>query len=258
MTSKFLAILTALIILITMASCGTFPKNEKDAADEAFNNAALGKDCDKENYLATEQLRDKAYEELSKKEYEKAKKLFKEVKEKSEAILKYYQTHPDQCLPKEKKCNDNIDNDGDGLVDCDDDDCSQMDNCTKPIVEDVVEELPDEKDPNWKFPVIHFEFNKHEIRYEDQALIEKMSRWLQNFESVSLRIEGHADERGSIDYNMSLGEKRAREVQKQLIMLGINKSRFEIISYGEEQPVDMGQTEEAWFKNRRAEFKRVN
>jgi peptidoglycan-associated lipoprotein len=81
---------------------------------------------------------------------------------------------------------------------------------------------------------------------------------MKNFPERVVRIEGHADERGSIDYNMSLGEKRADEVKKRLLQAGIDSKRVKIVSYGEERPVDPGSNESAWFKNRRAEFKRVN
>jgi peptidoglycan-associated lipoprotein len=75
---------------------------------------------------------------------------------------------------------------------------------------------------------------------------------------VSVRIEGHCDERGSDEYNLALGEKRAQSVKTYMISLGVPAERMSIISYGEEIPLVMGHDEEAWAQNRRAEFKELN
>jgi len=228
--------LTLLIITVIFGSifsgCAKPPKAERELAEKAFRDAAVGKDCDRENYLAAEELLNKAREEVNKKNYDKAKELFLAVKEKSDAIIKYYEEHPDECLPKKKE---------------------------KKVVEEEVEEIQDPaEDPDLDFPVIHFEFNDYAIRSEDMEKVELMGRWMNNFPEKAVRIEGHADERGSIDYNMSLGEKRADEVKNALIRSGIDAKRIKIVSYGEERPVDPASNEDAWFENRRAEFKRVN
>ena len=227
------SILLVAAIAMTLAfGCAKPPKAERELAEKAFRAAAVGKDCDKENYLAAEELLNKAREEVNKKNYDKAKELFLKVKEKSDAIVKYYQTHPDECLPK------------------------------KEVVEEVEEEVEEitnpAEDPDLDFPVIHFELDKYDIRDEDMASVELMAKWMLNFEEKVVRIEGHADERGSIDYNMSLGEKRAKEVKNKLIQLGVDAKRIKIVSYGEERPIDPASNEDAWYENRRAEFKRVN
>jgi peptidoglycan-associated lipoprotein len=71
---------------------------------------------------------------------------------------------------------------------------------------------------------------------------------------VRIRVEGHADERGETEYNLALGDKRARSVKKYLEDLGVTSDRMEVVSYGEEKPAVVGSNEEAWSKNRRAEF----
>ena len=225
-----------LIVAITMTlvfSCSKPPKAERELAEKAFRAAAVGKDCDKENYLAAEELLNRAREEINKKNFAKAKELFLSVKKKSDEIVKYYQSHPDECIPKE---------------------------------EEVAEEEPEEieeitnpaEDPDLMFPIIHFELDRFDIREEDISQVELVAKWMTNFEEKVVRIEGHADERGSIDYNMSLGEKRASEVKNKLIQLGIDAKRIKIVSYGEEKPIDSASNESAWSENRRAEFKREN
>ncbi|MBI5810746.1 MAG: peptidoglycan-associated lipoprotein Pal [Deltaproteobacteria bacterium] len=105
---------------------------------------------------------------------------------------------------------------------------------------------------------IHFDFDKYAVRDEDKPLLEKNARWLKLNSGVKVRIEGHADERGENEYNLALGDKRARSVMNYLGAIGINAGRLSTISYGEEKPVDPGHGEDAWARNRRAEFKIIN
>ncbi len=101
---------------------------------------------------------------------------------------------------------------------------------------------------------IHFDFDRYTIRPEDRELLIKNAEWLRRNPGVKVWIEGHADERGSSEYNIALGEKRARSVKKFLVDLGISPDRLSTITYGEERPVDPRHNEQAWAKNRRAEF----
>lgn len=102
---------------------------------------------------------------------------------------------------------------------------------------------------------VHFDFDKYNIRDEDKPLLDKNAKWLNLNKKVKITIEGHADERGETEYNLALGDKRAKSVAKYLEALGVSKDRVATISYGEEKPVDQGHDEAAWAKNRRAEFK---
>ncbi len=81
---------------------------------------------------------------------------------------------------------------------------------------------------------------------------------LNEFPDAIMKIEGHCDERGTVEYNLSLGEKRAKAVMDYLTGLGINANRLSVISYGKERPNDTGNNEAAWSKNRRAEFRIVS
>ncbi len=104
---------------------------------------------------------------------------------------------------------------------------------------------------------IHFDFDKSELKPEARAILVKKAEWLRNNEDFSVRIEGHCDERGTNEYNLALGERRANAAWKFLNALGISGNRMTTISYGEERPADPRHNEEAWSKNRRDEFKLI-
>lgn len=101
---------------------------------------------------------------------------------------------------------------------------------------------------------VYFDFDNYSIRDNDAENLAKNARWLGLNQSVKVIVEGHADERGDEEYNLALGDKRAQSVKRYLNDLGISPSRLDIVSYGEEKPVVDGHDEDAWSKNRRAEF----
>ena len=101
---------------------------------------------------------------------------------------------------------------------------------------------------------IFFEFDKYEIRAGDAKTLDENARWLKQNGNALLLIEGHCDERGTNEYNLALGERRAKATRDHLVSLGIEGSRITVISYGEERPVCTERTEGCWTKNRRAHF----
>jgi peptidoglycan-associated lipoprotein len=101
---------------------------------------------------------------------------------------------------------------------------------------------------------VHFDFDKYDIRPEDAGILKENAALLMNYPKVKIQVEGHCDERGTNEYNLALGERRANAVKKYLVSLGISTDRISSISYGEEKPLDPGHNEEAWAKNRRGHF----
>lgn len=101
---------------------------------------------------------------------------------------------------------------------------------------------------------VYFDFDRFTIRDDMKSILEKDAIWLKENPGVNIQIQGYCDERGSDEYNIALGERRAQSIRGYLINYGINQSRLSTISYGEERPVDHGHTEEAWAKNRRGEL----
>ena len=102
--------------------------------------------------------------------------------------------------------------------------------------------------------MIHFDYDKYFIREDAKPSLEANAAWLRKFKTAKILIEGHCDERGTEDYNLALGEKRAKSTQDYFLSLGITQDRLKTISYGKSQPLDMGHDEGAWQKNRRAQF----
>jgi peptidoglycan-associated lipoprotein len=102
---------------------------------------------------------------------------------------------------------------------------------------------------------IYFDFDKSEIKAEAKAILEKKAAWLRANPSYKVKIEGNCDERGTNEYNLALGDRRAKAAQKYLNALGISMDRMSTISYGEEKPICTEKTEKCWSKNRRDDFK---
>ena len=102
---------------------------------------------------------------------------------------------------------------------------------------------------------IYFDFDSNVVKDEYRGLIQAHARYMSEHRDARARIEGNCDERGSREYNLALGQRRAEAVKKIMTVLGASDSRIETISYGEEKPVAMGHDEAAWAKNRRADIK---
>jgi peptidoglycan-associated lipoprotein len=113
---------------------------------------------------------------------------------------------------------------------------------------------PAEKDLQIKISDIYFDFDQYDIKEDAKPIIKDVASMLLKNNKWKVIIEGHCDERGTNEYNLALGEKRANSVKQYLIALGIPSSRISTVSYGEERPLCTEQTEECWAKNRRAHF----
>ena len=101
---------------------------------------------------------------------------------------------------------------------------------------------------------VPFDFDSAVLLESARPILDRTAEWLQSYSTVTLLVEGHCDERGTVEYNLALGERRATAAYNYLVSLGIPASRLKTISYGKEFPLDPGHTEEAWARNRRAHF----
>lgn len=99
---------------------------------------------------------------------------------------------------------------------------------------------------------IHFDFDKYDVRPEDADILKQDASFLMKTPNAKIQVEGHCDERGTIEYNLALGQRRANSTKNYLVSLGVSANRISTISYGKEKPLDPGHNEEAWAKNRRA------
>jgi peptidoglycan-associated lipoprotein len=101
---------------------------------------------------------------------------------------------------------------------------------------------------------IYFGFDEYTLTSDAQSKLTAMAEGMKAAKTATVQIEGHCDERGTVEYNLALGERRAQSVKTFLTQLGVDAGRLSTISYGEEKPVAQGHAEDAWAKNRRAEF----
>lgn len=127
-----------------------------------------------------------------------------------------------------------------------------------PVVEEPPPPPPPEPPPPPPPPLvlttIHFEFDKYNLTPEARDIMAENARELSDRPEAAIRIQGNCDERGTDEYNMALGERRAQTARDYLVNYGIDASRISIISYGESRPLDPGHNEEAWARNRRDDF----
>ena len=99
---------------------------------------------------------------------------------------------------------------------------------------------------------ILFETDRFNVDVEDQAVLQRQAQWLAQYPNTRVIVEGHADERGTRDYNLALGERRANSAKNYLISVGVDASRIQTVSYGKERPSALGSDEQSWAQNRRA------
>lgn len=139
--------------------------------------------------------------------------------------------------------------------------CSDDEKPAEEVVEPVeIEEPATPPDPLTTVSVeeatqtVYFAFDDYTLSFEAQNSLNKTADYLKENTSAVVQVEGHCDERGSVEYNLALGQRRAQAVKNYLVELGIDASRLPTISYGKEKPVAFGSNEDAWSQNRRAEF----
>lgn len=101
---------------------------------------------------------------------------------------------------------------------------------------------------------VHFDYDSATLTSDTRRQLSENADWIKNHPKITVQIEGHCDKRGSVEYNLALGERRAKAVKSYLTSLGIASKRMTVISYGTEKPIAQGDSEEAYAKNRRANF----
>ena len=124
---------------------------------------------------------------------------------------------------------------------------------TTPTVKEELPPTPSRLEES-QFQTVYFDFDKYNLRSDAKASLDHNYGLLNEHPDAIIKLEGHCDERGTVEYNLSLGEKRAKACQDYLVGLGIQPQRISITSFGKERPVDPGHNEDAWSKNRRGEF----
>ena len=103
--------------------------------------------------------------------------------------------------------------------------------------------------------IVYFEYDRYDLKNESKAVLSQKAAVMKQYPQLRVTIEGHCDERGTEEYNLALGERRARAAYEYLLNLGVNPNQMEMVSYGKLHPAVMGTGEAAWAKNRRVEVK---
>jgi len=98
---------------------------------------------------------------------------------------------------------------------------------------------------------VHFAYDKYDIQDEDRAILQRQAAWLGKYPQIRVTVEGHCDERGTREYNLALGARRANAVKEYLVSLGVSAGRLDTISYGKERPMCTASNEDCWAQNRR-------
>jgi peptidoglycan-associated lipoprotein len=124
----------------------------------------------------------------------------------------------------------------------------------KPTVEEEVEPTVAQWNEMGVLKTVYFAFDKADLTDDARRTLRANADWLKTQTKYGVAVEGHCDERGTIEYNLSLGQRRSQVIKDYLVSVGVNAARVRTVSYGEERPVDPGHNETAWAKNRRGEF----
>jgi peptidoglycan-associated lipoprotein len=119
-------------------------------------------------------------------------------------------------------------------------------------VEEEVPPLPEK--PPFEFRDVLFDFDKYDIRPDAREILDSTAEWLNENKHINILIEGHCDERGTNEYNLALGDRRAKSTRDYLVSKGVAPLRIQTVSYGEERPLCTEHNEDCWQKNRRAHF----
>lgn len=141
-----------------------------------------------------------------------------------------------------------------GFTACTDDEAEKVAEPVQPAAVAEPEPAPAPAPVAFKAETVFFGYDDYTLSSEAQNKLQGLSQHLSTDKASVVQVEGHCDERGSIEYNLALGERRAQSVKNYLTQLGVEASRLSTISYGEEKPAVDGHDEAAWAKNRRAEF----
>jgi len=222
------------VALLSLWGCPKqLPQPEIDAAKKAFSDLDKTKDCAPETYKAAKATMDRAQALLKEERYDEAKTALlaaKKLAEKARKECEEKKKHDEEEARRKKEL--------------------EAQNAARQAPAPVQEEKGPEE-----LLTVYFGFNTSELSDEIRQALSNNAEYMRIHPDIRVQIEGHCDERGSTEYNLALGERRALSVKQYLSKIGVDPNRMEIISYGEERPADMGSSEQAYEHNRRAEFR---
>ena len=228
-------LMTSAVVLIGLAAvdCKKPPKSALSEAEDAVADARAKSECAKEKFDAAEKLLEEAKELSAQKKYDEAERKARAAKKLADKAKKLAEKNWDDCQER--------------LAGGDESDQEESGASEK-------SKGPSSK-PSADLDAVYFGYDSSELSSEAREQLEENVRWLKQHPDKRVILEGHTDARGSIEYNLALGERRAKSVKQYLIQLGISGERLNVLSYGEEKPAAYGDSKSAYRKNRRVEFR---
>lgn len=215
---------------LTMA-CQKPPNQALSDAEKALMNAEARKECASDKYMAAEKLLNEARALVKEKKYDEAERKAVAAQKMAEAARASADASWEECQRRKN-----------AVVEA-----------TKPAEKPKTDGDQDQAPAT--LSTLYFAYDSAEISPAQRQQLEQNALWMrQNPDVSTMVLEGHTDERGSVEYNLALGERRAQSVRQYLIQLGIDRDRMSILSYGEEKPVAYGGSEDDYRQNRRVEF----
>lgn len=234
---SLLATLSLLFCIVALSGCPKkLPtqalKDARAAIDQA--NKELAERCAKDEINAAKKMMAKAKEYMDQGAYDKARSAFVKARALAQRAGELARQRKDECLKPKNP--------------------TPTTRAPAPPTVMAVRERP-MPDTRQKLATIYFGFNQYTITARAGEILKQHANWLKRNPNAYIEVSGHCDQRGSVEYNLSLGERRALGVKRYLVDLGIPSSRISIISYGHQRLSDPRNTSEAYAKNRRAEFR---
>ena len=218
-----------LVGILMLSGCPKAPKKALADAQQALLDARGVKDCASDKYKAAQRLLDEAEELAAKEKYDAAERKAKAAQKLAREAKLEGEANWEDCQ-KQKKV---------------------VEKAEQPDKIDEDDAAPQEK---LNLETVYFAYDSAELSPDARSVLEENVRWMKRHKDKTIVLEGHTDERGTPEYNLALGESRARTVRSYAEKLGVDADRFNILSYGEEKPSTFGATAADYAKNRRVEF----
>lgn len=225
---KFVTAGALICALMTLGACAKAPEKALSDAEKALLAASGRSECANEKYEAAEKLLAEARALVKKKDYDAAER---------KAIAA-------------KRLADQAKAEGEANWE----ECQRRKNAVADAKKEPVKATDDTDVAKATLSKIYFAYDSDELTDSQRSTLEQNALWMRQNNDKSVTLEGHTDERGSVEYNLALGERRASTARRYLIQMGIDASKMRILSYGEEKPAAFGSSEEDFRQNRRVEF----
>lgn len=228
-------LLSALMMLLVATGCPKPPEDALSDASEAVESARDKSECAKEKFQEAKRLLEEARQLSKEKKYDEAER-------KAEAAEKLAKEARAEAEANWEDCQEELRGE----------EGTQQDDAQRD--KDDTSGQQETREEQAELHTVHFGYDSADLSSEAREKLQENVRWLEQHPNRDVRLEGHTDKRGSVSYNLALGEQRAKTVKEYLMKFGIDEGRMDIVSYGEEKPVAFGDTSSAFRKNRRVEF----